>query len=764
MSAILRYRLARLLAQPGRALLVAGGIAAAAAMVGASVTVGYGIATGFARAATAADLPDVVARFSQQPRALVARRAEALPNVAAISYRLEQSGVELELPDHFNGHAKLEGVLPGRRGYTIVAGRDLSGAPGEALVEPGLIRTWHLHLGSVLVTGYPASTSLRIVGVALAPDTVAFPLIRGPKVYVSYAEERALGLADASEPVDVLELWLRDPRRLDLTLTQARAASYGLSGLQFVTRAGTRALINRAGGIVLALLGGLTLVALVAAGALLAASASAEVQRRSSAIGVIRALGGKPSAIVSAHAVEAALAALPPVSLGIALGWLATAGPTGRLLGALNELPPGADLLGLLVAAGAVAVALVAAAAAWPAWRAARRPPVEALRGLDLTPPPRPLRLPGGAGGLGLRLVLARPLRSGTTACVLGISAAVVLLLLALAALVGRLVSQPQVLGKHYELTAAASAAAAGPIARLPGVAATTPHYEVGAADSFALGETFDVVAFGGDPSAWEAPQLTAGRRVVGSGEAEIGLGLAQALGLHPGALLAVQLPTGREARFRVVGIVEALENQGLIAFVRSKRLLAADPDLPPTIAIRLDPGGSEQRVRTELAAAGYSASSVSGVTGEGSSDFAARNSGFASLLSALLRSVAALDGLVCLYALAQILTLTAEERRRAVAVVRSLGGSRRQVRTIFTASALAVAGLAAPLAIALERLGFAPVVTRLAASYVTLALGAGWREIGAVLTGLALAAVGAAALVARRASARSIVAGLRDD
>ena len=63
MKAVLLHALCRLRSRPGRALLAAGGIFAAAAMLGAAVTVGYSLGTGFDRAASAADLADVVARF-----------------------------------------------------------------------------------------------------------------------------------------------------------------------------------------------------------------------------------------------------------------------------------------------------------------------------------------------------------------------------------------------------------------------------------------------------------------------------------------------------------------------------------------------------------------------------------------------------------------------------------------------------------------------------------------------------------------------------
>ena len=53
----------------------------------------------------------------------------------------------------------------------------------------------------------------------------------------------------ASLPVNVALLWLADPDRADVTLAQARATSFGIGGLAFVTRAGVEVLLDQAAGI-----------------------------------------------------------------------------------------------------------------------------------------------------------------------------------------------------------------------------------------------------------------------------------------------------------------------------------------------------------------------------------------------------------------------------------------------------------------------------------------------------------------------------------
>ena len=326
-------------------------------MLGAAVTVSYGLATGFERSARRADLPDVIARFEPLPAARVDARLRALPNVAARSYRLESTDVTLE-----DGRGRItrkgvvQAVRDGRRGYAIVAGRDLSGRPGEVVVERGLASAWRLHVGERLAVG--ALGPVRIVGVAVAPDNVAYPVAGTARVYVAAAD--VLAGTGTSAPVNMALVWVRDRGRLDETLVQARTTSFGIGGLRLLTLSGVRLLIDEAAGIVIGLLVAFSVVALGAAGIMLAASVHAEVQRRLPEIGIERALGFPPRAVAARDVLEVGLVALPAAAAGLAGGALLTAGPRARLLETLNELPPGPAIA---VLAGAVFV-LVALAGA----------------------------------------------------------------------------------------------------------------------------------------------------------------------------------------------------------------------------------------------------------------------------------------------------------------------------------------------------------------------------------------------------------------
>jgi len=729
-----------------RSLLTGLGIALAAAMLVAALVVSDSLGFGFDRAAHAADLPDIIVRFNPQNPGRVAQRIAALPDVAAYTVRTEATGVGLETADEFAGDGAVEVVGEGRRGYAIVAGRDVTG-PGQVVVERGLAEAWHLELGGALdIDGLGTE---RIVGFSESPDNVSYPLAV-PRVYVS--QNGAGPLA-----ANLAEIWLRDPRNLNEVLVQARATSYGLQGLRFVTRSGVRVLLDQAAGIVIDLLVALSLIALATASVMLAASARAEVQRRLAAIGVRRAVGASRAHLAGTQALEALFVAAPAATIGAVGGALATYGPTSRLLVLLNEPAPGTALAPALAAAWLASVAIPVLAAAWPAWRAAGRPPVALLHGAELQRGSRrSARLPAARAGLtvlGARLVGARRTRLIATVAALGFSTAFVLLMLALASALSSLETDPQALGKRYQLTADLPASAVAHVRSIPGVQAVAPRYEQQAVDSYSLGETVDVIAYPGDHTVFEAPPLVSGARLRGSGEAEVGVGLAQALGLSPGSTLAIELAgSGTELRLRVAGVVSSLDHDGRVAYVPAAALLAADPSAAADeqLAVVVRPGAN---VAAVSAAIGAPAAPATGAIGRGVP--------LVAVLRSILRVVAIVDGLVCLYALIQACALTVQERRRTVSVLRAFGAGGAAVRRLLAGAVIALVVPAAALGIVLERLVLGPALSRLAASYVTLSLGASSSEILAVLAGLAVAGAIAVAWVARQTTRENVIAGM---
>lgn len=750
MSGALREAWANVRARRGRSLLGGLGIVLVATMLAVAATVSYGLLTGFDRSAAQADLPDVLVSFDQQPASSVRERLAALPDLEAFSLREQLTSVPFRAGREAADNGVIEVVGPGRRGYAIVAGHDVSNR-GGVVVEQGLATDWGLKVGD-RIRVYD-SPPLPIVGLARAPDNVAYPLA-APHVYIALAAVRAATRDHSTRQVNLAQIWLKDPSQLDAVLVQARMSSYGLTGLSLITRSGVRVLVDQAAGIVIALLGALSLIALLTAATMLTASARAEIQRRLHAIGIWRAIGASRGHVARVAALEALLVALPAAAIGVGLGALLAVGPSDRLLGLLNQPGPGSGLAAPLLGCFALTAAIPAAAAAWPAWRAAGGPPLTLLRGAELR---GGSTRGGGSGGgllrLGFRLATTRRVRLVATLASLAICTSFVLLMLALATELNVLANDPTALGRQYQLSASLPASKAPQVGKLPGVSAVGPRWEVSAVDAYSLGEITYVIAFRGDHTQFEDPPLVEGSHLHGDRQAEVGRGLAQLLGLRVGSTLALALASGRELRLRVTGIVSSLEHDGRIAYVPERALLRAEPGAPEKLAVIVAPGASTKSVTGELERLGAKVTASSGVAGGGKA--------LVDALRGLLLTIAVVDGLVCLYMLTQALALTAGERRSAIAVLRACGAGARSIRVLLAGAALAVLVPAAAIAVLLERFVLGPAVSRLAQGYASLSLAADAVQIAILLLGLA--AIGAVAVwwVVRRVTSRPIAGGL---
>jgi len=769
-----------------RLLLGAGGIALAAAMLSAAITIASGLGGGFNRGVKAADLGDLIVRFNPESAGEVSQRLAALPDVASFSLRTEFTDTTLVNGSHRVSGASAEILDSGsRHGYAVTAGHQISGSAQQVLMEPALASALHVHVGGrVLIAGLGY---VRVAGLAEGPDDVGYPLAAG-RFYMTSAALVATIQAvvkrrhervprGISFRVNFAEVWLHNSRYIDQVLVQARAESFGLRDVQFATRGGVRVLVDQAAGIIIDLLVALSAIALVTAAVMLAASARAEVQRRLRSIGIRRAVGATRGQVVLTQVIEASLVAVPAATLGTLAGWALINGPDDRLLELLNEPGPGAALVAPLLAGWLVTVALPVAGAAWPAWTAAGRAVIALLRGADMHPARnrrgwrrRPGRdggqpdsnrtaapLGGGAGGglatLGARLVLARRARLAATVSMLAVSTAFVLLMIALAGALSAIETDPQVLGKHYQLTASAPPSMAGEIAKLPGVQAAEPRYDARAVDGYDLGDIVDVVAYGRDHTRFEAPPLASGSRYRGNDEAEVGVGLANALGLSLGSQLLLELPSGKQLSLRVSGTVSSLDFDGLVAYVPAAALLAADPAASSQVAVLLDPHASPTRVTAELNQLGVGPKATEGAT--------ARGAPLVAVLKTILRAVAVLDGLVCVYALVQACALIMQERRRTVAVLRACGAGAGSVRRLLSGSVLTLLAPATVIGIVLERFVFGPALSNLAASYAALDLSPTGLEVGATVLGLALSGALAVFWVTRGALREPVVTGL---
>lgn len=758
MSAIRVRAVAGLRARPAGAVVTALGLLFVGVMLGAAATTATSLASGFTRAQQAAGTADVIVRFQPVERKLLDSRIATLANVRRRSYRLVVRPVDLAARDARGrlrtGTAEVDGIEPGdeRFGLAIVAGRALSGAPGEAVIERGLAEAWSLRPGDeIRLRGRRRSWEGRIVGISVEPDDVAFPLASRPRVYVPSATLVGTdGRRHSAGRVSAVYLQLGNRARLAETLTAARSQSFGLSGVTFVTRSGMRATVDQASGLVVRIVGAFALIALAAATAMLATEAHGRVARDLPTIGVLRVLGFGPLQIAATYALEAALAAVPAVTIGVIVGALVVRRGTDALVRGLNGLPA-SHLIGFwhAVAIGG-AVLAAAAASALPAFGAARRPPVESLRG------ERVVRVRRGAVSsrpflLGVRLAIARPGRLAGAVAALAIAISVVFLLLGVARFLLAAQRDPSLIGERYALVVAAPADRLADVLRTPGVAAAAPRLTVTGVDAFDLGQPLQIVAFGsGREGVFAGRPLLEGRRVRADGEAEVGRGLAQILGLAPGATLRAVLVDGRELRLRVVGVVQELSREGRVAYTTGATLADLDGAVEEAIAVRLEPGATAATVRDRLEQRGLRVSVNSGIAPVGG--------GFLHTAAVLLITVGIVNGIVCAALVLLGLTALARERARTIGIVRVAGGGGRDVAALLAGAAAAQLALAVPAGFLLSREVLGPALARFAERYGTLPVAPRAADVALIAAAAFGIAIGTATIAALRSTRRPIV------
>ena len=397
------------------------------------------------------------------------------------------------------------------------------------------------------------------------------------------------------------------------------------------------------------------------------------------------------------------------------------------------------------------------AAATWPAYRAARRPPVEILRGGDLARTaratrtrspvrprhplrhrrPRPLvrgrRDDRGLRGRGhpdarARVAARAPARGPRD---------------------GRQALPARGLARH--LPGPAGARDPGRRRRSGSGSRSTRRTRSGSASRS-----------GSSPTSATTPssrrrRSPRGGASSGPNEVEVGVGMADALGLRPGSTLAAQIPDGGEVRFKVAGIVRALENDGRIAWVQPEKLLAARPDLNPQVVVRLEPGADPAavtqaagRARRPPAAGRCRADRQRRLPrrarrgaprrrprGRARLPVRARPGADRHRARAPRRGRAAARGR----------RRRPHRRRSSSPARRSRSRSRRRSRAWCSRSSV-----------------FGPLVARLAASFASLPLSPTVGQVALVTGGLLALSVIATALVARRVLREPVVAGLREE
>ncbi|MGC1459753.1 MAG: lipoprotein-releasing ABC transporter permease subunit [Steroidobacteraceae bacterium] len=334
-----------------------------------------------------------------------AARAKALQDpevLAAVPYIEEQA--MLSHGQHVVG-TKIRGVVPDlERTATGLAQKFTQGSIGQ--LEPG---AYHMVLGSALATALDAKVGDSLF--LLAPEATATPAGLQPRIrrftitgiFTSgmYEYDRGLALLEIHDAARIyrmgdnvtgLRLALRDPWRAPIVV---RKVAYSLGGGLYVSdwtvsHESFFASITVMKSILFVIL---LMIVAVAAFNIIATLVMIVKEKRSD-IAILRTLGAGPWNMLGTFAIQGVLIGLAGTALGAALGVLVAHNLENwvhdleHLLGThfldasvynMSDLPAYVELLDVTKVC-AVAFALCVLATLYPAWRASRTAPAEALR------------------------------------------------------------------------------------------------------------------------------------------------------------------------------------------------------------------------------------------------------------------------------------------------------------------------------------------------------------------------------------------------
>ncbi|GAA4725350.1 ABC transporter permease [Phytohabitans rumicis] len=443
-------------------------------------------------------------------------------------------------------------------------------------------------------------------------------------------------------------------------------------------------------------------------------------------IGVLKSLGFTPRQVVAVYAGQVLAPALVGCLLGVPLG-NALAMP---LLGEAQEaygaeasaiLPPWVNVTVVLVL-----LALVGAAAVAPAWRAGGLAAVQAIsvgraprngrgyharRALARTRLPRPV-------SFGLGTPFARPARSVATLLAVLVGAITVVFAVGLTSSLNRVVDafgrSAQVpiavgmsgvveFGGPMKSPASGESPRADPatvraaIEAQPGTAKVMPVRTV-QVPLAGVEEPIAVIGYGADAS-WLGFELVSGRWYAGADEVVAGSHLLRVTGRSVGDTLTVTSGVGQR-RLRVVGQVFARENGGFALYGADSVLTGLTTETrPDSFEVGLKPGTDATSYANKLAEA---------LEGQ-SVHVEVRDEEFSSLaiMRALVATLTLVLAVVAALGVFNTAVLNTRERTHEIGVLKSVGMTPRQVRTMVIASVAGiglVAGLiAVPLGYALH-------------------------------------------------------------
>ncbi|HWQ14756.1 MAG TPA: ABC transporter permease [Roseiflexaceae bacterium] len=664
----------------GRTLLTTFGIAVGVAAVIVLSAFAEGLASGFSRvsASSAADL--TVAQKDAVMVILSTVDEEVGAEIAAMSGVDEVAGVvvgwvQLEEAPYFfvAGHDPRSFAV---RRYQLVAGQPLSGRR-QMLLGRLAAQNFKKQVGDTFRMG---GVGYRVVGIYETGNNLEDT---GAVITLEDAQ-RAFS---QRRQVSYFSVKLKDPSRAPEVRAEIERRWPDLAA----TRTGEPSRQDEILSIYRSMGWFLSIFAVLVGGLGMMNAMLMSVLERTREIGVLRALGWRRQRVIGMVLGESLALGLAGGLLGIALGLVLIA--LASSVPAVQSIMEDTVSPGMFAQALVVALALGAVGGAYPAWRASRLAPVEAMRseGGATVRPGRLARALAGLPGSGtLRGLLRRPARTLMTMVGIGIGVGFVVVLLAMTA------------GTKEAFTSLLSAGQADLIAEQANVSdASLSKIDERVADQIRLwpevrsvsklvfgtttapGMPFFLV-YGLDPheSYIQHYRVTEGRTL--QGPREILLGRFAANSLKKGVGDTIRLSG---SRFTIVGIYEtgmSYEDAGGVIALKEAQRLFRKPRQVSFIGISLhDPAQADELARRlEAAFPEVIVSKAANLT-ERMQDFASMNALFGALTTLTL----VVGGIV----MTNVMVMSVFERRQEIGVLRALGWRRRRILRLVLAESLAL-------------------------------------------------------------------------
>jgi putative ABC transport system permease protein len=553
---LLRTAAINLRSRPLQTTLVAIIIVAAAATLALALSLRAGAADPYNQIARATNAADVHLFAPQKGGADVTQLAHA-PGVRAAEGPFQILGVRVRSqPANYDLTLAGVGAQPPKINRPkVTAGRWLSGAPDEIVVNRTTAHDAGIHVGQRLTLLLrDGRKTLTAVGLAVSsgpqgswvtPPTLAALAPGGDR----YGQLMELQLDDRSQSGAFVDS-IRGRYQPD----QISADDWTEDRQDVTDRTSTSTVV----------LGAASLAALLAVGFIIANAIGGRILASRRDIGLLKAAGFTPGGVTALFVVENLILALGGSIVGTAIGIALSPlllEPTANLLG--TATPSG--LRPATIAIGVLGVATVVSLfTALPAWRAGRLGVLDAIalgRTSVSTKPSRAARAAAAlhlppAVVLGVKDAFASRSRAAMTTASLALTMATVVFALGTEATYRRVIKDSSLRAKPYELLVSANDVSPARTRQLfaeqgdkitgtatvQGTTASVPGHPI---DIWAR-------AIGGDYAS-RPYAVRDGRMLAGPGEAIVGRGLLNDLGLHVGDRVTL-MAEGARLNLRIVG------------------------------------------------------------------------------------------------------------------------------------------------------------------------------------------------------------------